>query len=66
MGWRRVTELAVFVESLELIEQVEAETARVTFAGEQCLAAADDERKTGHAFDALVRRGNEIINSRRR
>ena len=54
MRWRRVAELAVFVESLELIEQIEAETARVTFAGEQRIPTANDERKTGHALEALV------------
>src|SRR2546429_584827 len=52
----RVAELAVLVEPLELIEQVEAETARVTFAGKQRIPTADDERKTGHALDAFIRR----------
>src|ERR1051325_518757 len=64
MGGGGVRKLPVFLDPLELIQQVEAETPRVTLAGQQGSASANHEGKTRNAFDALVRRGNQEIYSR--
>src|SRR6266700_1680630 len=61
-GWR-VAKLAVFFKALELPEQVEAETSRVTLAGHQGVAPADHKGESGHTLDALVRRGNQEVNA---
>src|SRR6266496_6437109 len=63
MSGRGVAELAVLFEPIPLAEQVETQAAGITLAGQQRRAAAEDERKTRHAFDAFVGGGDEIIDS---
>ena len=51
---RREAELRRRLERLELVDQIETETARDALALEQRLATTDDEGETGNPFQALV------------
>ena len=58
---RRESVLAVRLEALPLIMEIEHEGGCIALGFAQCLAPADDKAKPWHTFDALVRRGRHGI-----
>src|SRR4051812_45940995 len=61
MRGRGETELAIAFEPLPLRQQIEADAPRVVGGFLERGTARDDERKTRHAFEAFVRRRDEIV-----
>src|SRR5262245_43241983 len=58
---RRVAELAVLLEALPLIEQIQAEAAGKSLTCEQSNAPANYKRKTRYSLNAFVRGGDQIV-----
>src|SRR5690242_8471652 len=60
---RCVPELAVFLEAFKLINEVQAQAARLTGASCERFAPAQHETKPGYAFQTFVWGRNQVINS---
>ena len=59
MGGRGIAPLAVALHGDPLVVEVHRQAARFCRAGLQLVAAADDERESGHALNALVGAGHQ-------